>query len=300
MVKVYFATNRIPTGDRDIFGDDALPDRPGNLSIGTASVSLTRATAGRAENKLAHADQVHDVVVYPRTRQDDHQRTAGSSRLVRELTKSIIDGGKDLLIYIHGYDTNFREAVWYGGQIKLQYNRVLEVRRNDLRQYGGWPSNGIEVLVLSWPSAGRALAYPIEFLRLKREKWHLSATTLLHELEQTLDDQTRAVQAAIGDERIDDLERRLAEGSLQLPGRIHLLAQSMGARILGHGLSAYVERLRVAGPVEQLVQSAILTGADVDSDAFAASGPLRDQSESRRPDGPAEADGRRSNGSWSS
>ncbi|MCH7539610.1 MAG: alpha/beta hydrolase [Proteobacteria bacterium] len=275
MVTVYFATNRARVNGREVFGDDTIPGDAGRLAFGSAEVALTPKTAGAAENKLAHADHVGRIDVFARSASDGLRRPPGSSRLIGRLQRAIFDQGKDLLIYIHGYDTTFREAVWYGAQIKLQYNWLLKGQAKSIEDLGGRAPQGLEVLVFSWPSAGKALAYPWEFGRITQRGWHLGIARLLTEITTLIGgDRGKALLDGIVSLREADLIELLKNGGPALPGRLHVLAQSMGARMLGQGFDVYASGLRDVRGLVPLFQTVLLTGADVDADAFESGGPL--------------------------
>ncbi len=276
MVSVFFATNRAPLekGNEDIFDNETRPGNAQQLMFGEAKIDLTAETAGRAKNRLADEKGVNSVTIFKKGEDRQRGRAAGTAELAKALKASIAKGN-ELLIYLHGYDTNFREAVWYGGQIKLQFNRLLKKQRQSALDLGGQIGEAFEVLVFSWPSAGKALAYPFEFKQITRKGWHLGLTGLLDQLPGLLgqEDDSQGLDN-LENMRPADLLAAVESGGLTPPGRVHLMAQSMGARVLGQGFDTYCSRFASLAELSPLFQTVLLTGADIDDDAFEQGGPL--------------------------
>ena len=276
MVPIYFVTNRQSQDSQESserFGDDIETGDARILHCGTADIDLTSDAAGLPENKLADEERVTAVRVFDRTDQDGPRRPAGSSRLIAELGEAVFAGKRDLLIYIHGYGTSFGEAMWYGGQIKLLYNRVLQQCAASIRENGGRAPKELEVLVFSWPSAGKALAYFGDFNRILTRGWHKGIAQFLTEIESLVAENLTAGFDDLVDLTEAGLVDRVAASDIDLPGRLHLMAQSMGARILGQGLMEFASARSVDNPT-QLFQTALFTGADVDTDVFEIGKPL--------------------------
>ena len=110
--------------------------------------------------------------------------------------------------------------------------------------------SGIDVFVFSWPSVSRTFA---------RE-----AHAALHGYWSDLAESHLRSHHGVGE--VFKLMRTLAGESAAVPGRLHLMCQSMGVRILLYGLQAYLRESSEAP--QKLFDSVTMAGSDVDSDSF--------------------------------
>jgi esterase/lipase superfamily enzyme len=134
MVTVYFGTNRRPnrkhkptdfTGE---FSDIGL----GDLRFGQAQVTLA-----------GDDDRVESIQVFKETPSLSEK---GSRTLLEDVQASMADHKHDALIYVHGFNVSFHDALVGAARIQAQY-----------KSREGKP---IDVIALSWPSDGSATHYP--------------------------------------------------------------------------------------------------------------------------------------------
>jgi hypothetical protein len=218
VVNVFFATNRAraPAGD---FSDDVHPNGPGWLAVGAADIGLGEAEAATPSNKRAHGAMVGNIRVFD-GKPNDLAQIPGSAALIEGLRVALYQRRLDLIVYVHGFDTDFREAVWYAGQIKLQYNRVLRAIRDTIVARHGRRIEGFETLVLSWPSSGMALLYPREFERIVERRLYGGLVTALEAADRLRPDaELHLGRLALATAREADVADMLAGGAdLPWPG----------------------------------------------------------------------------------
>jgi len=242
---VYFVTNR--RREDGAFIGKAHERGPEHLFVGEGEVGLSELDAGRAENKVANAEHVGRVTVYE-TGGDDPDLAPGFGQLVATLKQDVVKNGHDLIIYLHGYDTDFKQALWYGAQVKLQYNRVLNLARRQIAENGERPIERVAVLVFSWPSIGKSLAYLQDYNRCKDRHFGRGLATLLGQITGA------------------------ANGSW--PRNAHLMVQSMGSRVLEFGLQDFIKQAETGGRLPRVFDTITFSGADSDADVFEAGRPL--------------------------
>ena len=219
MVKVYFATNRNPDPAAEGgFGTTMAPtDNPATVLYGSADVQgidLNDESSGQ----FAPATDV----------------TKGSYS--DQAAAEIVGSGKNLLVFIHGFDNSFADAVK-----RAAYNAEW------LRQ-SGIKAADTTVLAFSWPSTGALFTFPHLDYESDQTKAGLSAFHLGWYLN-TLDNLRR------------DYKRRNPNG------KIFLLAHSMG----NHALQGAIEWwFAQSGPAEIFFDEAILAAADEVYDTFEA------------------------------
>ncbi len=161
--RVFFLTNRneLRNGGNVVgFGNNPHPKGPHWLRIGTAVVDITQDEA--RTRKFANDDEIDltDLVVFPEVIHDSPEHHhLGGNRLYTDLRRILRDEQKDLILYVHGYDTTFKEALWSAAQIRLRYNRVLEDLLDDEASapFLARCPRGFETLAVSWPSDGQRL-----------------------------------------------------------------------------------------------------------------------------------------------
>lgn len=188
-VKVYFATNRNPnrkTGPDD-FGEDFNHVSVDSLRFGAATCRI-----GGAKPKITSVDVAPEKIEGAPDKQ-----LLGSRHVFDELQRSMASG-TDTLVFIHGYNVSFRQAIETGACIHKRYRRKLNV------------------VVFSWPSDGSMLP----FLAYKRDRTDAAASApafarALLKLRDFLEDVQR------GDE---------------CGSSIHLMAHSMGNYVLRNGI----------------------------------------------------------------
>jgi esterase/lipase superfamily enzyme len=131
---VYFATNRVVTDPADpINGYQTTmvpPMAPQQITYGTATVD----GVDLAANRQGTVSGISDV-----------QQGGFSPRAIQALSNP----GNDLLVFIHGFDNTFSDAV-----TRAAFNR-------EWLAASGTPGTDTTVIAFSWPSLGKALAFPL-------------------------------------------------------------------------------------------------------------------------------------------
>jgi len=221
MHTVYFVTNRNPNRkkDPDDFGSDFSGEGIDDLRVG-------RATVSGAGGKLS-VDRIE--VAGQRLSADTARRRLGSDAMFLDL-KAAMDGGTDTLVFIHGYNVSFREALISGARL--------------LQEYGG--SHPLRVVVFSWPSDG-------------------SVTPFLAYKSDRTDARASGPALARGLLKLNGFLAKIERGR-ECTGRVHLMAHSMGNYVLRNGLQAL--RGHSGGAVPRVFDQIFLMAADEDYDAF--------------------------------
>jgi esterase/lipase superfamily enzyme len=230
MTKVYFATNREPNRNRapDDFGNNFSRDGLANLRFGMAEVSGEY--LDQCELYLAPERLVYDSERRIKRAADS---VLGSKNVFRRVHNKMIHHVRDTLIFVHGYNVSFREALASAAQLK----------RNFSRSKGG---PGINVAVFSWPADGRLesfMAYGDV-----REDAAVSGSAFARGLLMLTD----YVQSLTPEESCYQ--------------NLHLLAHSTGNYVLRYALQEFMAQRHGRPPL--LFDQVFLVAADEDEDAF--------------------------------
>jgi esterase/lipase superfamily enzyme len=131
---VYFATNRVVTNSADaINGYEAVmvpPLRPQEITYGTAVVDGVNVQTG-AQGAVS---QINDV-----------NQGGFSPQAIRDLSNP----GRDLLVFIHGFDNTFSDAV-----TRAAFNREWFAASH-------MPGTDTTVIAFCWPSKGKIFSPPV-------------------------------------------------------------------------------------------------------------------------------------------
>ena len=227
MVSFYFATNRNPD-DYDNptdFGQEFSRNGLTDLRFGRAQVTgakLDRYVLEVAPEKL-------DVPLEQAQRGDLSGQVLGSTKLFYDMRAEMIEGKRDALLSIHGFDYTFREA--------LQRTAVLA------KFYAARP---MTIILFTWPSDGSKL--PLKAYATDR-------------------DDARASGAALG-RGMQKLANFLRGTNPQdyCGQSIHILAHSMGNYVLRHAVQAI--RANAGSSIRRLFDQVVLMAPDEDDDAF--------------------------------
>lgn len=235
MTTVYFATNRelLPTGNPDFFGSNFSADGLANLRFGRAEVT------GNNFSQIA-------VTVAPENLFADPP-VLGSQTIFAELQSKMKREASDTLLFIHGFNTPFRNALSSAAQI----HQVL-TSGNDPISSGkplklnicvfSWPSDGS--LVLTDPRARDAVAY-------KNDR---------------LDAAASGAAFAKGFLKIADFINSFSTDQEPCAQKLHLLAHSMGNYVLRNALQEM--RKFVNDRLPRIFDQILMIAADDDDDAF--------------------------------
>jgi len=215
MTTVYFATNRNPDSAEKptSFGEDFSENGYGDLRFGKAEVNLGVLVSG-------------SIDVLPDNAKE------GSKELLKELRTSMKADEVDTLIFIHGFNVSFEDAVKSAGRMSDKYKELSD---------GKYIPN---VFVFSWPSDGSVIKY--------------------------FDDRHDAVASGYAFARglmklITFLRATPKKEACEQ--KINLIAHSMGNYVLRHALQQ-VKKIVEGGVLSRVFDNIILTAADEDSDSF--------------------------------
>lgn len=218
MVNVYFATNRKKNA-AGRFGAEIVPNNPSEVLYAIASVqgvTLPDANSGTIASIT------------------EETRGGYSDAAVTQ----IISAGKNLLVFIHGFDNTFEDAIKRAA-FNAEWFRASAVAAADTT-----------VLAFTWPSAGNLIAAPPHF-----------------PADAYLTDQAQAGRSAyhLGYflNNIDQLRRDYRRRNPN--GRIFLLAHSMGNYALQAAVQWWIDS---RGPNDMMFDETILAAADEVADSF--------------------------------
>ena len=143
MTKVYFGTNRNPNRKNkpSDFGRDFSSDGLANLRFGKADVT-------------GQDLDTYDIYVAPEILREDRDlgiadgksSVFGSINVFRRVRARMIQRSSDTIIFIHGYNVSFHEALTSAARLK----------RNFSQEEGG---PGVNVVLFSWPSDGSKMPF---------------------------------------------------------------------------------------------------------------------------------------------
>lgn len=214
---VYFATNRKKSGTG--YGDGIVHNDPLNIAYAVASVkgiNLTKENSGSI-------DKISNLSF------------GEFNPIVRN---QIANGGKNLLIFIHGFANAFNDAIK-----RAAFNREWFAD-------SGAAHADTTVVAFTWPSKGEVFAAPP----------HIPT-------EDYMSDQARAGQSGFHLAHFfKSIEGIIADFRKATPkGRVFLLAHSMGNYALQAGVQAY---FGMGGTDEPIFDEAILAAGDERWDSF--------------------------------
>ncbi|MGR9014115.1 MAG: alpha/beta hydrolase [Gammaproteobacteria bacterium] len=215
MTTIYFATNRNPNdADKPTnFGIDFSENGYGDLRFGKAEVMLGKLVS-------------ESIEVLPDNAKD------GSKELLKQLRTSMKIDEIDTLIFIHGFNVSFKNAIESAGLLSDRYKELSA---------GKYIPN---IFVFSWPSDGSVIKY--------------------------FDDRHDAVASGYAFARgLMKLTTflRTAPKKEACEQKINLIAHSMGNYVLRHALQQ-AKKIVEGGSLSRIFDNIILTAADEDSDAF--------------------------------
>ncbi|MBK8211992.1 MAG: alpha/beta hydrolase [Rhodospirillales bacterium] len=227
--------------------------------------------------------KVQQLEVYP----DDpfaDPPVLGSVPFLEALEQRVFDPQqrRDVLVYLHGFDTEFEEALQFTAQLTLNIERtrqrVLKGKYGEAVDDALASSRPLQPVVITWPSDGELvpqLSYWSD--RRDAEDSRPAIARILLKLREYLDTQFQErLRRLEGSKTVRGTRDAMRAGDLQCDVRIHLLTQSMGAFVLRHGLQEFRQDPSVAGrPLPQLFDQIMLGAADDDDEVFQNDGKLR-------------------------
>jgi esterase/lipase superfamily enzyme len=227
MADVYFGTNRgpspvkKPTRFGKHFGEDGLS----NLRFGKATVRGSKVSIrvnGEALKRLSGTNLTNPA-----------SSKFGSATMFEQLRACMQGDGCDTIVYIHGYNVSFKEAVKSAARVGKNFAHLNEGR-------------GVNMVLFSWPSDGSMLPW----VAYSSDRRDASAS---------------APAFARGLLKLHDFMRELTT-SAACHQSVHLIAHSMGNYVLRHALQE-VQRQSPVG-IPRMFDQIFLMAPDEDDDAF--------------------------------
>jgi esterase/lipase superfamily enzyme len=216
---VYFATNRVVTGSPAAYqnyGETIVaPSDPTAITYGTAFVNDANLTA----DTTGAITSIQNI-------------SMGS--FSAEATADLSNPGRNLLIFIHGFDNSFENAI-----TRAAFNQQWFAR-------SGAPAANTSVVAFSWPSLGKLLSFPV----LTDDYFH---------------DQTSAGQSGVHLMSFFARLEPIIRQARTTGRRAFLLAHSMGNWALQAGVESWFAHGNGAAP---LFDETFLAAADERFDSF--------------------------------
>lgn len=230
-LRIFFVTNRnyLPDNKLVQFGGRFNPDGVAALRFGYADFD-----SGPTGPSLKES------FVYPEQRPETSGQvgTKGSGGFLEDLRVAMKEGCTDTLLYIHGFNVTFREALQAGAVLASQVS------------IGSKPLN---VVVFSWPSDGTA----VPFMSYYSDR-----------------EDARTCGAAVARAYLKLFDFLVTLDSEDYCNRsLHLLAHSMGNYVLRNGLQALIAK--DPRRLVRVFNEIILAAPDEDDDAFERDDKLR-------------------------
>lgn len=226
-MRIYFATNRNPDHqDRPTdFGNHFSPGGLTDLRFGSAEVSgpkLDGYTLDVAPEKL-------DVGLDKAWRNQLGEQVLGSQAVFDQVRAEMAAGQQDCMVFIHGFNVSFKEAITRTAQLK--------------QFYAGRPMTW---LLFTWPSDGSML--PFKAYASDRDDARASGVALGRGLQKL----ASFLHASAPDEFCGQ--------------RVHLMSHSMGGYALRCALQSILGNNRSG--LRRLLEHILVFAADEDDDAF--------------------------------
>ena len=271
-VQLYYATNRNHEGKNrwnpESYGAKFSSDGMENLRFGKVTVNVN----SKEINKCLNIKTAHDkgdgerlagyltkcaksakIQAYKENLKkglaDIHQPKAklGSSEMFKDL-KKVMEKHSDVLIYIHGFNVSWFEAV--GSALALQYMMN--------RQGIGDKKQSIMVVLFSWPSDGMAL--PLVSYKSDRSEAEGSGSAIGRGLLKLRD-------------FLVNLKDKAKQGEKLCNQDIHLLCHSMGNYVLQNTLRR-IEQFTPSMVLPRIFEHIFMCAPDVDDDVLESGNPM--------------------------
>ena len=264
---LYYATNRHHIGDRwspDSYGQYFSADRPNNLRFGRISVEVgankvrdylnntVNHRSGDGENLSRYIEKKlrkkHLITPFKEPESDSSAPLA-STTVFQELKKQM-ETKRDLVVFIHGFNVDWFEALASALALELMLNRHSHA--ND-------KVKDTSVFLFSWPSNGAMM----------KNKAYLSDRN---------DARDSSIAVARGFLKLRDFLMTLrpehSDPAIKECGqKLHLLCHSMGNYVLQHALAS-LAKLNNQKHFPQLFQHIFLCAPDVDDNIFERDRPM--------------------------
>lgn len=224
-MKIFFATNRQPTSSKlTNYGKHFNKDGLSVIRFGQAIVSGNKVTVKTAPEKL-FVNEFETSLVTDKTQ-------LGSSKVFHDIRNQMVSSCRDTLIFVHGYNVSFKEAIKSAAKLGKQLEKVD----------GG---KGVNIALFSWPSDGSMKPY-LSYSNDRRDA-AASGPGLARALLKFHD-------FLFNLEREDYCDRR-----------VHLMCHSMGNYVLRHALQEFLNH---SSKPMRIFDQICLMAPDEDDDAF--------------------------------
>lgn len=238
-IRVFFVTNRnhLPDNKEAVFGPQFNPDGVAALRFGYADYAVP---GGKPAFK--------SIFVYPEAKADapvEGFTKLGSAGFLDDLKTAMGDDESDTLVFIHGFNTSFVEALHAGARLGSQ----VKIRNKPLN-----------VVVFSWPADGKAIPW----------------MSYYSDREDARSSGAAVARAYL---KLHDFVCALTPGDY-CNRNLHLLAHSMGNYVLRNGLQALISK--EPRRLVRLFDEIVLAAPDEDDDAFESDAKLRPLSQIAR------------------
>lgn len=219
MPTIHFATNRNPNEAEppNHYGNSLHPEAPDCLRFGWATQKGKKTTIRTAPEKIEVPEGSDQLL--------------GSTEVFQELHASML-AGNDTIVYIHGYNVDFDDAVKAAMDLERTYAKASEGRRN--------------IVLFTWPSNGSIL--PIMAYKSDRSEARASGGAFARGLEKLI---KLLIELRKDKEKVCD-------------SKIHLMCHSMGNYVLRNG----VQQVRKGGGLPRVFDQIFMFAADEDYDCF--------------------------------
>ena len=267
---LYYATNRNHIGQRwapDSYGQDFSADRSNNLRFGNVSVEVSAnkvkqflnnkvdKRTGDGEGLATYIEEKirkkHDITAFKEPEPStDVPETKLPSLVVFQALKNQMEANQDLVVFIHGFNVDWFEAVASAMALELMLNRHSQFD-DEMKDTC--------VFLFSWPSNGDMM----------KNKAYLS---------DRIDAEDSSLAVARGFLKLRDflmtLRPKHDDPTLKECGQhLHLLCHSMGNYVLQHALTSLIE-LNNQKHLPQLFQHIFMCAPDVDDNIFELEQPM--------------------------
>ena len=240
-IETYFATNRNHLGkEAPWYGRNFHESGSECYRVGRAQVEAKK----DGEYKLIKIETFPEK---PGPGGQDQGAKLGSARLFTEIKKRMRDQGRDLLILIHGYASEFSTANERAAELTEKY--LVRGKDGELRQ----PI----VLCFSWPANGETIPFASYISdRQDAAKSGQAIARLFFRLCDFFVDEARRARIP-------------SDGATHAPcaNRLHLVAHSMGNWALRNAVQTIMER-RGSDRLPAILDNIFLMAADEDEDAL--------------------------------
>ena len=226
-MRIYFATNRNPdSADKPSnFGGQFSPNGLTDLRFGSADFTgtkLDRYTLDVAPEKL-------DVGLAKANRNQLGAQVLGSQAVFEQVRAEMVAGQQDCMVFIHGFNVSFQEAITRAAQLKQFY-----------------AARPMTWLLFTWPSNGSML--PFKAYASDRDDARASGVALGRGLQK--------LASFLHGSRPEDFCGQ----------RVHLMTHSMGGFALRCALQSILGS--TGSGLRRLLEQIVMFAADEDDDAF--------------------------------